>query len=112
MLKWLIQKLLGKIFMAEDKENILVSNANDAESSIKNAVSNENKDNGSSIENQQKPANSKITQPKSHISSLLLHPKYPLYAFSVLRSTAISSAQPVNTFGVSMMIGNCVSASI
>ena len=51
--------------MAEDKENILVSNANDAESSIKNAVSNENKDNGSSIENQQKPANSKITQPIS-----------------------------------------------
>lgn len=49
--------------MAEDKENILVSNANDAESSIKNAVSNENKDNGSSITNQQKPANSKITQP-------------------------------------------------
>ena len=49
--------------MAEDKENILVSNANDAESSIKNAVSNENKDNGSSIANQQKQANSKITQP-------------------------------------------------
>ena len=63
MLKWLIQKLLGKTFMTEDKENILVSNANDAESSIKNAVSNENTDNGSSIANHQKSANSKIAQP-------------------------------------------------